>query len=87
MADVTVNLHDLKLLVKLCFEHDVQSRARNGVMVPFANANPAGATHLAFLIKDQELAARQQVSMRYRRLLEALESANDVAASLRDFVR
>ena len=71
----------------MCFEHDIGEYARNQVMIPFANANPTGATQLATLIKDQELTARKRVSMRYRRLLESLESANDVAASLKDFVR
>jgi hypothetical protein len=87
MPDVTVNLHDLKLLVKLCFEHDVDSSARTTVMMRFANLDPVRAIEFANLVKAEELSARQRESMRYRRLLEALESANDVASSLRDFVR
>jgi hypothetical protein len=87
MSDVTVNLHDLKRLVNLCFEHDIESRARTTVMVRFANANPANAIELARLIDAEKLQSRERESMRYRRLLEALGSANDVAASLADFLR
>lgn len=87
MPDVTIDLGDLKRLVKYCLEHDVQSRAQTAVLSRYAQVNPAGAMQLAGLIDDERLQARQTESLRYRHLLEALESASGVASSLADFVR
>jgi hypothetical protein len=87
MPNVSVDLTDLKRLVRLCFEHDIHARATAAVLARYANAFPAEAMELARRIESEKLRARQMESLRYHRLLEALESANDVAASLADFVR
>jgi hypothetical protein len=87
MPDVTIDLGDLKKLVKDCFEHDVRSRAQTAVLSRYAQKNPAGAMELAALIDAEKLQARTMTTLRYRHLLEALESASDVASSLAGFVR
>ena len=87
MSDITIDLGDLKQLVKNCFEQDIDARALTAVLSRYAQLDPAGATQLAGLVDDERLRARQMETSRYRRLLEALESANDVGASLASFVR
>ena len=81
MPNVSVDLTDLKRLVRLCFERDIRARATTAVLARYANAFPAEAIELARRIEAETLQARKMETLRYRRLLEALESANDVGPS------
>jgi hypothetical protein len=86
MPDVTVNLQDLKKLVKHCFERDVDSRATGTVLSRYAEANPARAISFDIEVQNEKLNARTVTTGRYHRLMTALEDEADIAAALKELV-
>lgn len=86
MSEVTIDLVDLKLLVRHSFEQEIQLRTHAVALSRIAQSHPTFAPQFAHILEGAKLEARSRVTLRYRRLLEALESANDVGPSLKEVV-
>lgn len=83
---VTVGLVDLKKLVGKCMDQQVEARAQVMVLTEPGRSDPTAAFEFAHLIDEARPEALKRTQLRFRRLLEALESGNDVDAALESFV-
>jgi hypothetical protein len=84
--EVTVGLMDLKILVGMCIDHEVDGRAQVMVLAEPGNSNATAAFEFAQLVEAARPEAKTRVKPRFSRLLDALESGKDVDASLASFV-
>jgi hypothetical protein len=85
--EVTVGLVDLKILVGMCMDQQVDAQAQVMVLTEPGRSDPTAAFEFARLVEEVKPVAKKQVQSRFHLLLEALESGNDVNESLADFVR
>lgn len=83
---VTVGLVDLKLLVGMCIDQQVDAQAQVMVLNEPGRSNPTAAFEFAQLAAEKMPEATNRVRPRFRRLLEALESGEDVDSALAAFV-
>jgi hypothetical protein len=83
---ITVGLVDLKKLVGMCIDQQVEARAQVMVLTEPGRSDPTAAFEFARLVDETRPEALKRTRLRFRRLLEALESGNDVDASLKSFV-
>ena len=84
--EVTVGLVDLKILVGMCMDQQVDAQAQVMVLTEPGRSDPTAAFEFARLVQEATPGAKRRVGSRFRRLLEALESGEDVDASLASFV-
>jgi hypothetical protein len=82
----TVNLVDLKVLVKARCEKDVQSLAQVMVLTQPGNSDAETAFEFDPLVSQAKPEARKKVERGYRRLLAALETGEGVDAAPAAFV-
>jgi hypothetical protein len=85
--EVTVGLVDLKILVGMCMDQQVDARAQAMVLTEPGRSEPTAAFEFAGLVAEAKPEATKRVRSRFHRLLEALESGNDVNESMAAFVR
>jgi hypothetical protein len=85
--EITVGLVDLKILVGMCMDQQVDARAQVMVLTEPGRSDPTAAFEFAGLVEEAKPEATKRVRSRFHRLLEALESGNDVNESLAAFVR
>jgi hypothetical protein len=83
---VTVGLVDLKKLVGMCIDLQVEDRAQVMALNEPGRSTPTAALDFAGLVDKARPKARKQVRLHFRRLLKAVESGDDVDASLKSFV-
>jgi len=84
---VTVGLVDLKILVGMCMDQQVDARAQVMVLNQPGRTDPEAALEFAGLVGKAMPEAKKQVRSHFRGLLEALETGKDVDVSLASFVR
>ena len=84
--EVNVGLVDLKKIVGMCMDRQVESCAQGIVLTEPGRSDPTAAFEFARLVDEARPEALRRTRLRFRRLLEALESGNDVDASLEAFV-
>lgn len=65
----------------------VETQAQMMVLTEPGNSDPTAAIEFARLIEEAKPEAEKRVRLRFQRLLEALESGNDVKESLAAFVK
>jgi hypothetical protein len=83
---VTVGLVDLKKLVGMCIDQQVEARAQVMVLTEPGGSDPTAAFDFAGLVDKARPEAMKQEGLRFRRLLNAVEGGDDVDASLKAFV-
>jgi len=83
---VTVGLFDLKLLVWICFDQKVNTYAQTMVLNQPGHNDPEAASEFARLVDKAVPEAKGRVQLRFRSLLESLESGKDVGTALASFV-
>jgi hypothetical protein len=84
--EVTVGLVDLKILVGMCMDQQVDAQAKAMVLPEPRRSNPTAAFEFTRLVEEATPEAKKRVQLRFRDLLEALESGKDVDSSLASFV-
>jgi hypothetical protein len=85
MKEVSVSLKALKKLVDISFERDVQERAQIMVLNQPGMSNPEAAIEFARLTNESKPEAQKQVELRYRNLLDALKTGENVSEALSSF--
>jgi hypothetical protein len=85
MKEVSVSLKALKKLVDISFERDVQERAQIMVLNQPGMSNPEAAFEFARLTNESKPEAQKQVELRYRNLLDALKTGENVSEALSSF--
>jgi hypothetical protein len=86
MKEVNVSLKALKNLIDRSFERDVQERAQIMVLNQPGMSNPEAAFEFARLTNEAKPEAQKQVELRYRNLLEALRTGENVSEALSSFI-
>jgi hypothetical protein len=86
MADVGVDLKDLKKLVERCFHQDVRDRAHRNALLIGAETKPAATSLFAGLFNQAIPEAEKLTSLQYAPLLDALKSGNEVRGALAGFL-
>jgi hypothetical protein len=85
--EVTVGLVDLKILVGMCMDQQVDARAQAMVLTDPGRSEPTADFEFAGLVAEAKPEATKRVRSRFHRLLEALESGNDVTEAARLRIR
>jgi hypothetical protein len=85
--NVEVGLTDLRVLVEMMRDKDIQKLAEVMVLTEPENSNPTAQAIFQQLLDAAMPKARQKVERDYRRLLEALESGVGVDLALKAFLR
>lgn len=86
MKEVSVSLRDLKTLIDRSFKRDVDERAQIMALNKPGMSNPQAALEFAALVHEAKPEARKHVELRYRNLLKALNTGENVAEALSSFV-
>ncbi len=86
MADVGVDLKDLRKLVEYCFRQDVRDRAHKNALRIGAEMKPAATILFADLVNQATPEAEHLTRLRYRPLLDALKSGSEVRGALAGFL-
>jgi hypothetical protein len=84
--EVTVGLVDLKIFVGMCIDQQVDAQAQVMFLTEPGRSDPTAAFEFARLVEEATPDAMKRVRSRFRRLLDSLESGEDVDASLASFV-
>ncbi len=85
MREVSVNLNDLKKLVIQLRNCEANSRAEASVLTSAGFRNPSAAAVFLAAVEKAKPDAEDMVNRRYKALLEAIESGNNVRDSLSNF--
>jgi hypothetical protein len=86
VADVGVNLKDLKQLVEYCFHQEVRDRAYRSALRIGAETKAAAPFLFADLVNQATPQAEHFTRLRYRPLLDALKSGSEVRGALAGFL-
>jgi hypothetical protein len=86
VADVGVDLKDLRQLVEYCFHQDVRDRAHKSALRTGAETKPAATSLFADLVSRATPEAEHLTRLRYRPLLDALKSGSEVRRALAGFL-
>jgi len=86
MRTVTIDLNDMKKLIRRHFERDVRSRAEVSVLNRPGNSNAQAAFEFDSAVREEIPAAQEAVGLRYRSLNLALDSGEGVSDALKEFV-
>jgi hypothetical protein len=86
MADVGVDLKDLRQLVEYCFRQDVRDRAHRNALRIGAETKPTATLVIAGLVNQATPEAEKSTRLRYHRLLDALKSGSEVRGALAGFL-
>jgi hypothetical protein len=87
MPDVTVDLRDLEVLVDLLFECTTRAKAGRSILSIQQNVNLSAVQRYMELVDEADPKARSDEELRYRELIESLQSGSGVASCLSKFVR
>jgi len=84
--EVTVGLVDLKVLVGMYIDQQVDALAQVMVLTEPGRSNPTAAFEFAGLVEKASPEAKKRVRARMHTLVEALESGENVGTALASFV-
>jgi hypothetical protein len=85
MADVTVDSHDLEILVKLLWECSTESRAHRAVRVHQIPTHQEAVMRYLEAFESELPQARKDEYLRYVELLNSLETGDSVRRRLANF--
>jgi hypothetical protein len=86
MADVTVDLEDLKELVRLLLDASIEARTSRAMFVRLQGTNPEDAQKVRLILEFLAPEAQRSEEEIHHNLLASLESGSDVHGALKRFV-
>jgi hypothetical protein len=87
MPEFTVNADDLRALVQTLLEADVETSCHISAEQLVLAESPGLMAQLTYQVREAEGAVRFRAIIRYRELLDSLDSGEDVRTALANFIK